>query len=129
MLIAKYFTAGLLGLALVGPNVTYGCGCGCCCRVIVPAPAANAPAGQDMPMANPMRMANTMQMTLAVTGMSCANCAAKVKKSLLAVPGVSQVTVNVETGKAVVTVEMAKCDEKALVKAVEKVGYGAKVVK
>jgi len=73
--------------------------------------------------------AKTMQVKLAVSGMSCAACAAKVQKALASVPGVKQAQVDLGKQQAVVAVEAAKCDEQALVKAVEKAGYGAKVMK
>lgn len=65
---------------------------------------------------------------LLVTGMTCNNCARKVQDALQSVPGVTSATTNAETGRAVVrwTAGSAR-SEAALLTAVQKAGYGAKV--
>ncbi len=63
--------------------------------------------------------------TLALTGMTCASCAAHIEKALAAVPGVAAVSVNLATEKATVTA--AAGSEAALVAAVVASGYGARV--
>lgn len=117
----------LLGVASIGVNQPDACSCRCCRQ-----PAA-APASKPMPMhdhaANGAPDAKTMQVKLAVSGMSCAACVSKVQKAITSVPGVKQVQVDLAKQQAIVTVEADKCDEPALVKAVEKAGYGAKVMK
>jgi Cu+-exporting ATPase len=62
------------------------------------------------------------RVTLEVTGMSCAGCAAGVRARLEEVPGVESAHVNLATGSA--TVELAKPVERArLVQAVRDAGY------
>lgn len=61
--------------------------------------------------------------TLAVQNMSCALCPATVKKSLLAVPGVTNVAVSAEDKTAVVTFDDSKTQVDALVKATTNAGY------
>ena len=63
---------------------------------------------------------------LAVEGMMCPHCEARVKAALEAVPGVVSATPDHKTGKA--TVVVSDADEKALVAAVEAAGYPAKLI-
>ena len=63
-----------------------------------------------------------MEKTLTIQGMMCGHCEARVKKSLEALPQVSQAQVSHETGKAVVTLTGEISDE-ALKKAVEDQDY------
>jgi len=59
---------------------------------------------------------------LAITGMTCASCAARVQSALEHVPGVLQAQVNFATRAALIEGTVAEAD---LVKAVEAAGYGA----
>lgn len=69
-------------------------------------------------------MTETPQMTtLVITGMTCANCSARVEKELKEQPGVISATVNLATEKA--SVKYAKTSSEALIQSVEKIGYGA----
>jgi copper chaperone CopZ len=52
-----------------------------------------------------------------------------VQKALQTLPWVRKVQVDFAKKQAVVTVETEKYDEKALVKTLEKAGFGGKVVK
>ena len=65
----------------------------------------------------------TETIDLAITGMTCASCVNRVEKILSRVPGVTNASVNLATERAQVTA--AAPDLAALVKAVEKAGYGA----
>jgi mercuric ion binding protein len=67
--------------------------------------------------------ASEKTVTLAVQNMTCAACPITVKKSLTAVPGVTNVQVSYETKTAVVTFDDAKADVKALTKATTEAGY------
>jgi Cu+-exporting ATPase len=60
---------------------------------------------------------------LAISGMTCASCVNRVEKVLSRVPGVTNASVNLATERAQVTV--AGHDAAALIRAVEKAGYGA----
>ena len=59
---------------------------------------------------------------LAIAGMTCASCAARVERALAAVPGVTGAAVNLAAERAQVT---GTADAAALIRAVEKAGYEA----
>ncbi|MGP3952138.1 heavy metal translocating P-type ATPase [Streptomyces sp. 7N604] len=63
---------------------------------------------------------------LAITGMTCASCVARVERKLGKLPGVSA-TVNLATATAHVTREDPAVEVAELVAAVEAIGYGAEV--
>ena len=60
---------------------------------------------------------------IAVEGMTCASCVARVEKALARVPGVQSASVNLATERASVT---GTADPKALLSAVEAAGYIAR---
>ncbi|MEW6280042.1 MAG: cation transporter, partial [Candidatus Eremiobacterota bacterium] len=62
--------------------------------------------------------------TLTVTGMTCASCVRRVEKALGKVPGVSRAEVNLATEQATVGYDAAVADEKGLIQAIERAGYG-----
>src|SRR5438105_12164409 len=62
---------------------------------------------------------------LVVTGMTCASCVASVEDALRGVPGVRSADVNLATERARVDLDPARADVAALVRAVERAGYGA----
>ena len=62
---------------------------------------------------------------IAVEGMTCASCVARVEKALARVPGVQSASVNLATERASVT---GTADPKALLSAVEAAGYIARMV-
>ena len=64
---------------------------------------------------------------LDIEDMTCASCVNRVEKALKTVPAVETASVNLATAKAVVTVLGGKAAVPALVKAVEKAGYKAKL--
>jgi heavy metal translocating P-type ATPase len=61
---------------------------------------------------------------LAIEGMTCASCVARVERALTAVPGVTGATVNLATEQAHVT---GLADAAALIRAIEVVGYDAQL--
>ena len=63
---------------------------------------------------------------LAVDGMTCASCVARVERALEAVPGVLDASVNLATGRA--TIDHAGVDATALMAAVQRAGYEAQPV-
>jgi Cu+-exporting ATPase len=63
---------------------------------------------------------------LAIEGMTCASCVARVEKAITQVAGVTAVTVNLGSERAHVTYDAAPLAD--LVRAVEKAGYGASVI-
>jgi len=68
----------------------------------------------------------TTHVDLALEGMTCATCAGRIEGALATVPGVTA-TVNFATERASVDVD-GETDSSALISAVVKVGYGARVI-
>ncbi len=67
----------------------------------------------------------TQRMELPITGMTCANCAATIERTLQSrVPGVVSATVNFATEKAVVQVVAGATGWKELARAIQDAGYG-----
>jgi len=62
---------------------------------------------------------------LAITGMTCASCVANVESALRGVSGVKSADVNLATERASVQLDPTRADVPALVRAVERAGYGA----
>ncbi len=62
---------------------------------------------------------------LAITGMTCASCVANVESALRGVSGVKSADVNLATERASVELDPTRADVPALVRAVERAGYGA----
>ncbi|RUL87683.1 heavy metal translocating P-type ATPase [Tautonia sociabilis] len=65
---------------------------------------------------------------LAISGMHCASCVARVERALSGVPGVSEARVNLATERARVVVDPSRFDEQALRLAVSEAGYDARPV-
>ena len=66
----------------------------------------------------------TQQLDFGVTGMTCANCSARVERRLARAPGVLEASVNLATERATVTYLPGATDEGTLKKVVEDGGYG-----
>ncbi len=64
------------------------------------------------------------QIQLEISGMTCGHCQSGVAKALKNVPGVTDATVDLKTGTAVVQGDV---DPQQLVEAVVEEGYGARV--
>jgi Cu+-exporting ATPase len=62
---------------------------------------------------------------LKISGMTCAACSARIEKGLNKLPGVTRASVNLATEKAVVEYNPAGIGVPEIIKAVEKLGYGA----
>ena len=65
---------------------------------------------------------------LAITGMTCASCVRSVEMALAHVEGVASAEVNLANERATVRLDPAKVELSALVRAVERAGYGALVI-
>jgi len=65
------------------------------------------------------------KLTLKITGMHCASCAARIEAALKQVPGVRAATVNLAAEKAYVEADGGQALLSAVLRAVEDVGYGA----
>jgi Cu+-exporting ATPase len=79
--------------------------------VLVPAPKA-PPAEEEW--------------NLAIGGMHCASCVARVEGALTSVPGVREARANLATERASVVVDPGRVDEAALAEAVARAGYSAR---
>ena len=72
------------------------------------------------------RIAGDVDLTFAVTGMTCASCVRRIEKALSKVDGVHDASVNLATEKARVVYDPAKVGPRDLQLAVEKAGYGVR---
>jgi P-type Cu+ transporter len=80
-----------------------------------------------VPVSSPGSEPTTAQRDLVVTGMTCASCVASVEDALRGVAGVRTADVNLATERARVEVD-PRADDAALVRAIERAGYGALVL-
>lgn len=69
---------------------------------------------------------NGKELSLAVTGMTCAACVRRIEKALNKVEGVQSAAVNLATERALVVLDPAVADREKLKQAVEKAGYGVR---
>jgi Cu+-exporting ATPase len=69
-------------------------------------------------------MTDTKQITLPVTGMTCANCVATIERNLKKVDGVNVAMVNLSSERATIEFDPAKTGLEALIGRVERAGYG-----
>lgn len=107
----------VLAAALLASPAALACGgadCGGCAK-----------AGQTANV-DDVDKADGTKLTLAVTGMKCGKCSAKVTAALKGIEGVNAASVDHESGTAKVAFDAAKVKEADLVKAIEGLGYSAK---
>lgn len=69
-------------------------------------------------------MSNTKQLTLPITGMTCANCVATVERNLKRLDGVQNAVVNLSSERATVDYEPAKLNLNDMIARVHRAGYG-----
>ncbi len=69
----------------------------------------------------------TKVLALDVEGMTCGGCEEAIKTTLKKFDGVQAVEANFEKGRAEVTVQEGKDDVQAMIEALDKIGYKAKV--
>lgn len=86
-------------------------------------PASRLPLSTEFHMNAP-----TDQIDLAIEGMTCASCVKRVEKALLAVPGVSESTVNLATERARVSYDPTTTKPDELIAAVVRMGYQAQPI-
>ncbi len=72
-------------------------------------------------------MASRPSITIAVTGMTCAACQARVQRALAKTPGVDSAAVNLMMNNAAVTYNPAVASPELLVDAIRATGYGAEL--
>jgi Cu+-exporting ATPase len=73
-------------------------------------------------------MGTVTKQTLGIDGMSCASCAARIERSLRAVPGVQAADVNFALARATVHYDPAQAGADALREAVEAAGYAVTTI-
>jgi P-type Cu+ transporter len=83
---------------------------------------------QAHPPSAESRASEVEQRDLVVTGMTCASCVASVEDALRGVAGVRGADVNLATERARVDFDPSRADDAALVRAIERAGYGALVL-
>ncbi|MBN2084730.1 MAG: heavy metal translocating P-type ATPase [Anaerolineales bacterium] len=71
-------------------------------------------------------MANE-QITLPITGMTCANCVATIERNLKRLPGVQSAEVNLASERASVVFDPAQIGQEAMIERVRHAGYGVAV--
>ena len=81
------------------------------------------PPGREEP---PPSARSTEEWNLAIGGMHCASCVARVESALAAVPGVRDARVNLATERATVVVDPGRVDAGQLASSVAKAGYTAR---
>lgn len=92
-----------------------------------PAPAPSpAPAPVLAPAPTPAPAPEAEEWNLAIGGMHCASCVARVEGALASVPGVREARVNLATERATVVVRPDRVNLEQLAAAVGDVGYTAK---
>ncbi len=69
-------------------------------------------------------MAEAKQVTMPVTGMTCANCSATIERNVRKLEGVKIANVNLALEKLTVEFDPALLDERGIIARVQKVGYG-----
>lgn len=70
------------------------------------------------------QLTESIQISLPITGMTCASCVKTVERTLKKVPGVTEVNVNLATERAAVTFMAGTARQTDFVSAVERAGYG-----
>lgn len=70
------------------------------------------------------QLTESIQISLPITGMTCASCVKTVERTLKKVPGVTEVNVNLATERAAVTFTAGTARQADFVSAVERAGYG-----
>src|SRR5213596_483703 len=81
-----------------------------------PAPVAPTPAKAASSV-------KPVSLTVAIEGMSCASCVAKIEHGLSAVPGVSRAAVNLATEQATVEYQPGVTDPAAIQETIRSLGY------
>jgi len=69
-------------------------------------------------------MSDTKQLTLPITGMTCANCVATVERNLKKLDGVQMAVVNLSSERATVEFDASKLGLPEMIARVERAGYG-----
>lgn len=103
----------LLGAALLVATPALAC------------PMADAAAYNDA--AAKVHASAGTKVTIAIDGMTCGSCAEKVMTALNGMTGVVAAAVDYQTGRAEIAFDASKVKAEALINAIQKTGYKAKV--
>ena len=68
-------------------------------------------------------MADKQQLTLPITGMTCANCVATIERNLKKLDGVQQASVNLATERASLEYDPTQLSQKAILERIRRAGY------
>ena len=79
-----------------------------------------------MPVTEQSPAQQSAQVTISVTGMTCASCVRRIERALTKVEGVSQAAVNLATEQAKVNYDPARSGLDQLAAAIRKAGYGVR---
>jgi Cu+-exporting ATPase len=82
----------------------------------------------DIKKPPPPPLSSPERAVLGIEGMHCASCVSRVEEALTKTPGVTSAAVNLATNQATVRFDPQQTRLDALIKAVERSGYGAKAV-
>ncbi len=74
-------------------------------------------------------MTELKNITMPVTGMTCANCAAAIERNVRKLPGISIANVNLASEKLTVSFDPAQLTENGIIEKIEKIGYGVAIGK
>jgi P-type Cu+ transporter len=74
-------------------------------------------------------MTEVRSVTMPVTGMTCANCAATIERNVRKLPGVNEANVNLASEKLTVAFDPGQLDEHGIIARVQRVGYGVAIGK
>src|SRR3972149_4322099 len=69
-------------------------------------------------------MSDTKQLTLPITGMTCANCVATVERNLKKLDGVNTAVVNLSSERATVEFYSARLGLSEMIARIQRAGYG-----
>jgi len=74
-------------------------------------------------MRTPKSKDTTSTTRFTVEGMTCSECAARVEKSIRALPGIASVAIDLASGLATVDYDVAKCTRDQIRQAIISAGY------
>lgn len=88
-------------------------------------PACSRRSGGDVAPGTPASPADAQRQVFAVQGMTCEGCVSTVTAAVKDVPGVDNVQVSLESGRAVVVGDPDEVSAEVVIAAIKKAGYKA----
>src|SRR5512146_2252974 len=74
-------------------------------------------------------MSELRNVTMPVTGMTCANCATTIERNVRKLPGVNLANVNLASEKLTIGFDPEQLNEHAIIARIERIGYGVAIGK